>query len=264
MIFTRMKLALAGLLLVTTAPLANADLIDFGTYANLSDLNSGFNTGQPDNERAFAFGNTITPSTSGNPTTISVKLFAWTNSNPNGNPLSSISSSADTTDFVRGPPAIGITGPFAYLNSKSGPNGGLGVSSSINTNRQAVPSSDDNVSAIGAGNTAEVLGLEFLGGSYQVSGFVFRDADHNPLSSGKLDFWNGTSWQEDLSIGAGTGSLVVDLSPGQFIAFAYNNKQFYVDSLTAKLIPEPGSLFTFAALNGMMGFCMTRRRRRTA
>ncbi len=69
MIFTRMKLALAGLLLVTTAPLANADLIDFAGYAQRP----------PNTEKAYDFGAEITPSTVANPTSIKVNLYAWLN-----------------------------------------------------------------------------------------------------------------------------------------------------------------------------------------
>lgn len=251
--FSSLVVALSSALIASTA--SASITLDFGLRATQS----------PGFERGYGFGESLTFN---DVDSTVVKLYAW---NSSETPLSNQNLS-DAGKFIAGGATAeaGVNkGPFAYLDGKSsGKFGGLGVAQRLTTSLQATPSSDDNVSAVSLPNR-EVVGISFAGTAL-VESFLFRDADHNLLASGKkidITFDDGANWD---TYTVGTGG-VVDLVAlngsastvnfGDRMAFAYNNAQFYVNTVTAEIVPEPMSFVVWGGLACVAGIATIRRRK---
>ncbi len=125
---------------------------------------------------------------------------------------------------------------YAYLDSNTG---GLGVCGYIDTNKQCVPSNDDNVT------TGESLRFDFtnstMGGSVPVNinSISFNNNHDGGFMTGNLINLDGTT----VDVGSPQGWVTHTVS-NPFSAWvtsftvAYNNRQFYVQTMDVT-VPEP-------------------------
>lgn len=147
-------------------------------------------------------------------------------------------------------------GDVAYLDGPSGGKpGGLGVCSAVTATFQCNPSSDDNVSA------NEWVTLKFFYDAaltqqaiVTLSDFVFRDANHNLITSATAVFKFNGGIENFVGFGPETGhSFKFEYANGNNKA-----KQFYLTAVKANVVPEPA---TWALMIlGFAGLAFARRR----
>ena len=178
------------------------------------------------------------------------------------------------------------TGPYAYLDGRSGGFGaGIGVCQNITGSNQCNPNGDDNVTG---NDPTEILSLSF-NQDVQITKAFFRDRDHKtafpvevgtgiPLGPAKIDFSVNGGAATAKTFGATTplGTLLNGVALGillaeQTIDFGFNNTQFYLSGLevfgkpggTIPQVPLPASIYLFGT--GLLGIgFLARRRRRKA
>lgn len=150
----------------------------------------------------------------------------------------------------------------AYLDASSGGlPAGLGVCKVI-LNGDCNPSNDDNVT------DGESVTISFVNGPFNLSGFIFRDENHNLLNGSAGNQGN----IDTLRIGINGGALAVytfaqavglAFNNVSSITFAYNSGQFYVNVLDASnQVPIPGALPLL--ISGLAGLGFAARKKKAA
>lgn len=153
---------------------------------------------------------------------------------------------------------------FAYLDDEYNSNpGGLGVAGTLDTNLQAVPSSDDNVTP------GEKLKLYFHDGAYNpvdvlITGLTLRNGSHltdflgtYDLSVDDTNYENRTLVHEDNINDILTDTLyLANNNPSN-----ENPYQFYLSELSyeSQPVPEPGTILLLALGLGSLGWARYRR-----
>jgi len=170
--------------------------------------------------------------------------------------LSLSATGTDTTDFLNyladpGAYQGDLDNEYAYLDSNTA---GLGVCTSINSNDQCDPSSDDNATA------DEVLILAFST-EVTISDLFFRDAKHNPINFGSGEdfslFIDG-SYAGNIQYGSPlnqsfTGTIFAFSADDYNVAsnsFTTDGDEFYISNMSA--VPVPAAVWLLgSALAGL-------------
>lgn len=267
---------------------AGVTLYDFAAYADGGSAPLY-------NERAYAWGGTISVNAASD-----ISLYSW---KATSIPVTgALPTTAGSTSGVFTAGAIGdgsgnptaTTGTtYAYIDKTSGGPGGLGATSGVNnlTAYQAAPNDDDNISALSnTGPDVEVAGFRVLAATdtskdYFIGDLTFHDKDHRltDFASGfhvDITIDGGARWHT-FDVGADgflsaaeintyfltTGSMIADITDASYVAFGFNDKQFYVSSFDlidvesgqSFDVPEPTAL---ACLLPIAGLAIARRRRK--
>lgn len=166
------------------------------------------------------------------------------------------------TDGVSAPDPTSDAESYAYLDKS---NAGMGVCSSINSSKQCVPSSDDNVSF------GEYLALSFSK-AVTIDSLVLNNNHDGGFKSSNVNI-NGT----DTPMVDGTGGKSIlgawSLAANEVFTLAYSNlsgieppesdirtNHFYLESAAVSAVPEPSAIALFAF--GLTGLGLAGRRKR--
>lgn len=157
-----------------------------------------------------------------------------------------------------------FTGPgeaFAYLDKGDA---GLGACKELTSTKQCNPSSDDNVTS----NEFVTIAFDM---AYDLSGFVFRAANHNVINASStqtlLTNINGAGFVETTFGALATGFALEGVTSLSLGFGGSSPNQFYLSSVNAEEspfnadIPLPASLPLMLAGLGGLGIASRRRRK---
>ena len=255
------------------AALAAACMVVGSANVSLASVDLLFSYTGDAQERGYGFGDTVAiyNNAAGTATT-DVQLFAYNYDLGSLTTLASMDAGGDLSgdEFINNRYR---QGPYAYLDSKSGGRlAGLGVGQVLTSSFQVDPSNDDNTSGFGnAGNgnfTRGEVSAFSLASAGGITDFLFRDADHFLLTSGKIavSFNSGSSWTT-YDVGADSKLVGFDgafVGANQKVALAYVDTQFYLDTAVFdsnfSVVPEPSTMLVWG---GLFGLGLVGRRRRS-
>ena len=137
--------------------------------------------------------------------------------------------------------------------------GGMGVCSMLNTAKQCVPSSDDNVSI--DGTDVEILSWEISQNITELT-LELGDADHYDYANRSIAYNYSGSWVTGTSDNHAYLTLVLD-GTSNTIRFkavgASKNAHFYIRNTDVTVVPVPPAVWLFAS--GLLGLVVVARRK---